>query len=89
MPTRARRPRWWPLYLVLFTMLPLFWLIAQDGLPDWANALFTVGVLLVAALVIEIWLRVNALALLEHRAGESDPAANSSKVKQRHTEEQL
>lgn len=56
MSSDAGRPRWWLLYLVLLLAIFLFWLIAHDGLPDWANAWFAGAVILFVCSLVDAWL---------------------------------
>ena len=66
------RPRWWVLYLVLPLAAFLLWLIARDGLPDWANEWFAGAVILLVCGLIDAWLVIYRRSLSRdpvHRLG--------------------
>jgi hypothetical protein len=71
MSSKARRPRWWQVYLMLPLFVGLFVFEIKLGLTGAENSVAQFGILLVIFCGIHLWIRANhsALAELEDEPG--------------------
>jgi hypothetical protein len=58
------RPKWWILYLIIGSILGLFWLEAKAALSDSAHTIIEVSLVIILYCLVIAWLQANEVALL-------------------------
>ncbi len=61
-----RQPRWGWVYLVVPLAAVLFWLVRQVHASDTVHRLLEIAVMLVVWAYVEVWQRINLVALIHH-----------------------
>ena len=75
MSTLQPKPSWWLLLGLLPLTIGLFWLDSRAALPPWGHQTAEVGIVLLVGGLADLWVRVNAGALLWDEVRRASSAA--------------
>jgi len=64
MAKKQSKPSWWILYVLVILMIVVLIAASQDGLPNWANEIGDVGIIVLVFGAMALWVKVNMPALL-------------------------
>lgn len=60
---KPAKPAWWILYVLVVVMLMIMTLEGVDGLPEWANQIASIGIVLIIFGSMVLWVRLNSANL--------------------------
>ena len=75
------RPKWWLLYLIMGSIIGLFWLEAKSPLSESVHTLIEVSLVIILYCLVIAWLQANEVALLmEERENNRKRASQNAAV---------